>query len=90
MFIAYCLQDITLKQRLRSVAPGASYYLNSRGGRTGHRKPAVGVIQFGLLMFGDFPAVVGYLFGIHEGRAYLEQPTWIKLAIVVVALIFLY
>ena len=35
-------------------------------------------------------AVVGYLFGIHEGREFLEQPLWIKIGIVVVALIFLF
>ena len=28
--------------------------------------------------------------GIHEGREFLEQPLWVKLAIVVAALIFLF
>ena len=41
-------------------------------------------------MFGALAAVTGYVFGIHEGREFLEQPLWIKIAIVVVALIFLY
>ena len=35
-------------------------------------------------------AVVGYLFRIHEGREFLEQPTPIKLAITAAVLIFLY
>ena len=35
-------------------------------------------------------AVVGYLFRIHEGREFLEQPIWVKIAIVVAALLFLY
>ena len=35
-------------------------------------------------------AVVGYLFGIHEGREFLEQPLWVKIGIVVAALIFLF
>lgn len=41
-------------------------------------------------MFGALAAVAGYLFGVHEGREFLEQPLWIKAAIVVVALIYLY
>jgi nitric oxide reductase subunit B len=35
-------------------------------------------------------AVVGYVFRIHEGREFLEQPLWVKLGIIVAALIFLY
>ncbi|HYG85606.1 MAG TPA: cbb3-type cytochrome c oxidase subunit I, partial [Azospirillum sp.] len=41
-------------------------------------------------MFGALAAVAGYVFRIHEGREFLEQPLWIKAAIVVVALMFLY
>jgi nitric oxide reductase subunit B len=41
-------------------------------------------------MFGGLAAVVSYLFGIHEGREFLEQPMWIKMAIVVVALMYLF
>ena len=41
-------------------------------------------------MFGALGAVVGYIFRIHEGREFLEQPLWVKLAIIVAALIFLY
>ncbi len=34
--------------------------------------------------------MVGYVFRVHGGREFLEQPTWVKLGIVVAALIFLY
>ncbi|TAN61375.1 MAG: nitric-oxide reductase large subunit, partial [Magnetospirillum sp.] len=52
--------------------------------------PRLAIIQFWLFLFGAAAAVVGYLFHIHEGREFLEQPLWIKLAIVVVALMFLF
>jgi nitric oxide reductase subunit B len=47
-------------------------------------------VQFVLLLVGALAAVGGYLMGIHGGREFLEQPLWIKWAIVVVALMFLY
>ena len=52
--------------------------------------PLLAYVQLGLLMFGALAAVTGYAFGIHEGREFLEQPLWIKIAIVVAVLIFLY
>ena len=69
---------------------GAAYYLVPEEAEREIESPLLAYIQFALLMFGALAAVVGYLFGIHEGREFLEQPLWIKLAIVVVALIFLY
>jgi nitric oxide reductase subunit B len=69
---------------------GATYYLIPEEAERDIHSPLLGYIQFGLLMFGALAAVVGYLFGIHEGREFLEQPLWIKLAIVVVAVIFLF
>ena len=41
-------------------------------------------------MIGALGAVIGYTMGIHEGREFLEQPLWVKIGIVVGALIFLY
>ena len=35
-------------------------------------------------------AVIGYLFRIHEGREFLEQPIYVKIALTVAFLIFLY
>ena len=69
---------------------GAAYYLIPEEAERDIESPLLAYIQLGLLMFGALAAVVGYLFGIHEGREFLEQPLWIKVAIVVVALIFLY
>jgi nitric oxide reductase subunit B len=69
---------------------GAGYYLVPEEAERDIESPRLAYIQLGLFMFGALAAVVGYVFGIHEGREFLEQPLWIKAAIVVVALIFLY
>ncbi|MDH4226581.1 MAG: cbb3-type cytochrome c oxidase subunit I [Deltaproteobacteria bacterium] len=47
-------------------------------------------VQFWLFLAGGATAIVGYLFGWHDGREFLEQPTIIKAAIVVVVLMFLF
>ena len=69
---------------------GASYYLIPEEAETELYSVKLAKIQFWLFLFGASAAVVGYLFRIHEGREFLEQPLWIKLAIVVVALMFLF
>jgi nitric oxide reductase subunit B len=69
---------------------GAAYYLIPEEAERDIESPLLAYVQLGLLMFGALAAVTGYVFGIHEGREFLEQPLWIKIAIVVVALIFLY
>jgi nitric oxide reductase subunit B len=69
---------------------GAAYYLIPEEAETELHSPKLAIVQFWLFLFGAAAAVVGYLFRIHEGREFLEQPLWIKLAIVVVALMFLY
>jgi nitric oxide reductase subunit B len=69
---------------------GAGYYLIPEEAERDIESPFLAYVQLALLMFGALAAVVGYVFGIHEGREFLEQPLWIKAAIVVVALIFLY
>lgn len=69
---------------------GCAYYLIPEEAETELHSPKLAIIQFWLFLFGAAAAVVGYLFRIHEGREFLEQPLWIKLAIVVVALMFLY
>ncbi|HYH19865.1 MAG TPA: cbb3-type cytochrome c oxidase subunit I, partial [Azospirillum sp.] len=69
---------------------GAAYYLIPEEAECELHSPMLAYIQFGLFMFGALAAVLGYVFRIHEGREFLEQPTWIKAAIVVVALMFLY
>ena len=69
---------------------GASYYLVPEESERELHSPLLAYVQLVILMVGAASAVIGYLFGIHEGREFLEQPTWVKLAIVVAALIFLY
>jgi len=69
---------------------GAGYYLVPEEAETELYSPKLAYIQFGLFMFGGLAAVVSYLFGIHGGREFLEQPIWIKMAIVVVALMYLF
>jgi nitric oxide reductase subunit B len=69
---------------------GAAYYLVPEEAERDIESPLLAYVQFGLLMVGALAAVGGYLMGIHGGREFLEQPLWVKWAIVVVALIFLY
>jgi len=69
---------------------GAGYYLIPEESERDIHSPMLAYIQFGLFMFAALAAVVGYVFRIHEGREFLEQPLWIKAGIVVVALMYLY
>ncbi len=69
---------------------GATYYMLPEETETELYSPKLAILQFWLFLFGAAAAVVGYLFGIHEGREFLEQPLWVKVAIVIVFLIFLY
>jgi nitric oxide reductase subunit B len=69
---------------------GAAYYLVPEEAERELESPLLAYVQFALLLVGALVAVGGYLLGIHGGREFLEQPLWIKWAIVVVAGIFLY
>ncbi|MBV1797950.1 cbb3-type cytochrome c oxidase subunit I [Siccirubricoccus sp. G192] len=69
---------------------GAAYYLVPEEAERELESPLLAYVQFALLLVGALAAVGGYLMGIHEGREFLEQPLWIKWAIVVVAGLFLY
>ncbi|HYG91039.1 MAG TPA: cbb3-type cytochrome c oxidase subunit I [Azospirillum sp.] len=69
---------------------GSAYYLIPEEAERDIHSPLLAYIQFWLFLFGGLAAVVGYTMGIHEGREFLEQPLWVKAAIVVVALMFLY
>jgi len=69
---------------------GAAYYLIPEEAERDIVSPRLAYLQLAILVFGALAAVVGYLFGIHEGREFLEQPTWVKVGIVVAALIFLF
>jgi nitric oxide reductase subunit B len=69
---------------------GAAYYLIPEETEQEIHSVKLAYVQLALLMVGASSAVVGYLFGVHEGREFLEQPLWVKLGIIVAALIFLY
>lgn len=69
---------------------GATYYLLPEETETELHSTGLAKLQFWLFLAGAAAAVVGYLFRIHEGREFLEQPLIIKVAIVVVVLMFLY
>jgi nitric oxide reductase subunit B len=69
---------------------GAAYYLVPEEAEREIESPMLAYVQFALLMVGALASVAGYLMGIHGGREFLEQPLWVKWAIVVVAGIFLY
>jgi nitric oxide reductase subunit B len=69
---------------------GATYFLVPEEAQRDIESPFIARLQFWLLLLGGVAAVVGYLFGIHGGREFLEQPLPIKIAIVVIVLMFLY
>lgn len=77
---------------------GAAYYLVPEEAEREIESPQLAVIQLLILVLGTAGVVVTYLFDLFpgnpllgkEGREFLEQPLWVKLGIVVAALIFLY
>ena len=69
---------------------GATYFLLPEEAETEIHSPHLAWVQFWLFLGGALGAVVCYLFRIHEGREFLEQPVYIKIAIVIVAALFLY
>jgi nitric oxide reductase subunit B len=69
---------------------GATYYLIPEETETELFSPMLAKVQFWLFLVAAALAVVGYLFKIHEGREFLEQPFSIKVGIVVVCLMFLF
>jgi nitric oxide reductase subunit B len=69
---------------------GATYYLLPEETETELFSPKLAILQFWMFFIAAGIAVVGYLFRIHEGREFLEQPFVIKVGIVVVVLMFLF
>ncbi|WFE77262.1 cbb3-type cytochrome c oxidase subunit I [Roseinatronobacter sp. S2] len=68
----------------------AAYFLIPEESERELYSPTLAYIQLGILLVGTLGAVVSYLLGIHGGREFLEQPLWVKLGILVAALIFLF
>ena len=77
---------------------GATYYLIPEEAEREIHSPQIAYAQLILLLGGTVGAVVTYVFNLFEGnvllgqqgREFLEQPLWVKLGIVVAALMFLY
>ena len=69
---------------------GAAYWLVPEESRTELHSPKMAYAALALWTVAGVTAVVGYLFGWTAGNKLLEQPLPVKLAIVVVMLMFLY
>ncbi|MDO5705349.1 MAG: cbb3-type cytochrome c oxidase subunit I [Paracoccus sp. (in: a-proteobacteria)] len=77
---------------------GSTYFLLPEESEREIHSPALAYLQLAILVVGTLGAVVTYMFDLFhgnwllgkEGREFLEQPKWVKMGIVVAALIFLY
>jgi len=77
---------------------GAAYYLVPEEAEREIYSPKIAYLQLIILVVGTLGAVITYVFNLFEGniflglqgREFLEQPMWVKLGIVVAALMFLY
>jgi nitric oxide reductase subunit B len=69
---------------------GATYYLVPEESRTEIHSERIAWVQLVLWLGIGVATVAGYLFGITEGRKFLEMPFPLKLGVVVVMLLFLY
>ena len=77
---------------------GAAYFIVPEEAEREIHSPTLAYLQLAILVLGTLGVVVTYLFNLFEGnfllgtegREFLEQPTWVKLGIVVAALIFLF
>ncbi|TGW07418.1 nitric-oxide reductase large subunit, partial [Mesorhizobium sp. M2D.F.Ca.ET.145.01.1.1] len=69
---------------------GATYYLLPEETETELFSPKLAIVQFWTFFIAAGITVVGYMFKIHEGREFLEQPFAIKVGIVLVVLMFLF
>lgn len=69
---------------------GSSFYLLPEETETELYSPKLAIAQFWIFLVAAAVAVVGYMFRIHEGREFLEQPFFIKVGIVLVVLMFLF
>lgn len=77
---------------------GAAYFVIPEESERDIHSPFLAYLQLGILVAGTAGVVVTYLFNLfdgnfllgNEGREFIEQPVWVKVGIVVAALIFLY
>jgi nitric oxide reductase subunit B len=69
---------------------GSAYYLVPEESRVEIHSERLAWIQLALWLAIGVATIVGYLFGITEGRKFLEMPFVLKLGVVLVMLVFLY
>lgn len=77
---------------------GAAYFLIPEEAEREIHSPMLAYLQLIILVVGTLGVVLTYVFNLFEGnwllgkegREFLEQPKWVKIGIVVAALIFLY
>jgi nitric oxide reductase subunit B len=69
---------------------GATYFLLPEEAERDIHSPLLAKVQFWIFFLSAAVAVVGYLFRVHEGREFLEQPLFVKLGLVAAVLIFLF
>lgn len=69
---------------------GATYYIVPPESKRELHSTKIAMVQFWLLTVGGVADIVGLLFGVSEGRKYLEAPWPIDVGIVIGALLFLY
>ena len=77
---------------------GATYFILPEEAENEIYSPMLAYIQLAILVIGTLGVVLTYLFNLFEGnvllgkegREFLEQPLWVKLGILVAALIFLF
>ncbi|TDR56928.1 MULTISPECIES: cbb3-type cytochrome c oxidase subunit I [Halomonas] len=69
---------------------GCTYYLMPEEAEQEIHSPTIAYIQLAIFAFAGAAALVGYQFGIHEGREFLEQPFWVKVLITISFLMFLF
>jgi len=69
---------------------GCTYYLMPEEAEREIHSPMLAYVQLGIIAFAGAAALVGYQFGIHEGREFLEQPFWVKVLITISFLMFLF
>ncbi len=69
---------------------GCTYYLMPEEAEQEIYSPMLAYVQLAIFAFAGAAALVGYQFGIHEGREFLEQPFWVKVLITISFLMFLF
>jgi nitric oxide reductase subunit B len=69
---------------------GCTYFLLPEETENELYSPFLAKLQFWVFLAAAVVAVAGYLTGHYDGRSYLEQPMFIKVGIVLVALMFLF